>query len=89
MEKKHTLTDKELENLICVGSIEVDKSYIENICSYCRVEPICYCGITGCNFLRNQIVKELKGLTSDQLIDLVFNNEKYDGRKRRQREQTR
>jgi len=81
MEKKHTLTDKELENLICVGSIEVEKSYIENICSYCRNEPICYCDLTSCNFLRNQIVKELKRLTSDQLLDLVFNHKKYGGHK--------
>lgn len=81
MEKKHTLTDKELEILICVGSIEVEKSYIENICSYCRIEPICYCGLTSCNFLRNQIVKELKRLTSDQLLDLVFNHKEYGGHK--------
>ena len=74
MEKKHTLTVQELENLICVGSIEVEKSYIENICSYCRNEPICYCDLTSCNFLRNQIVKELKRLTSDQRLDLVFNH---------------
>ena len=81
MEKKHTLTVQELENLICVGSIEVEKSYIENICSYCRNEPICYCDLTSCNFLRNQIVKELKRLTSDQLLDLVFNHKKYGGHK--------
>lgn len=81
MEKKHTLTVKELENLICVGSIEVEKSYIENICSYCRNEPICYCDLTSCNFLRNQIVKELKRLTSDQLLDLVFNHKEYGGHK--------
>lgn len=81
MEKKHTLTDQELDNLICVGSIEAEKSYIENICSYCRNEPICYCDLTSCNFLRNQIVKELKLLTSDQLLDLVFNHKKYGGHK--------
>ena len=81
MEKKHTLTDKELENLICVGSIEVEKSYIEKMCSYCRIEPICYAGITGCDFLRKHIVKELKRLTSDQLLDLVFNHKEYGGHK--------
>ena len=81
MEIKHTLTDKELENLIRVGSIKVEKSYIEKMCSYCTNEPICYFGVRGCDFIRKQIVKELKRLTSDQLLDLVFNHKEYGGHK--------
>lgn len=81
MEKKHTLTDKELENLILIGVIEVEQDYKDKMCSYCTNEPICYFGITGCDFIRKQIVKELKDLTSDQLLDLAFTNKKYGGKK--------
>lgn len=81
MEKKHTLTDEELDNLIRVGSIRVDQSYIDKICSYCKNEPVCYCSVGRCYFLRKQIVAKLKDLTSDQLMDLVFNNKKYGGKK--------
>ena len=81
MEKKHTLTDQELENLICVGSIKVEQDYKDKMCSYCTNEPICYFDVTGCDFILKQIVKELKDLTSDQLMDLVFNNKKYGGKK--------
>lgn len=81
MEKKHTLTDEELDNLIRVGSIRVDQSYIDKICSYCKNEPVCYCSVGRCDYLRKQIVAKLKDLTSDQLMDLVFNNKKYGGKK--------
>ncbi len=81
MEIKHTLTDEELDNLIRVGSIRVDQSYIDKICSYCKNEPVCYCSVGRCDFLRKQIVAKLKDLTSDQLMDLVFNNKKYGGKK--------
>lgn len=81
MEIKHTLTDEELDNLIRVGSIRVDQSYIDKICSYCKNEPVCYCSVGRCDYLRKQIVAKLKDLTSDQLMDLVFNNKKYEGKK--------
>lgn len=81
MEKKHTLTGQQLENLICVGSIKVEQDYKDKMCSYCTNEPICQYDVTGCDFILKQIVKELKDLTSDQLMDLVFNNKKYGGKK--------
>lgn len=81
MEKKHTLTGQQLENLIWVGSIKVEKDYKDKMCSYCTNEPICCFDETGCDFIIRQIVKELKDLTSDQLMDLVFNNKKYGGKK--------
>lgn len=81
MEKKHTLTGQQLENLICVGSIKVEQDYKDKMCSYCTNEPICCFDATGCDFIVRQIVKELKDLTSDQLMDLAFNNKKYGGKK--------
>lgn len=80
MGKKHTLTDKELEYLICARSIKVEKDYKDKMCSYCTNESICYY-VIGCDYILHQIVKELKRLTSDQLLDLVFNNKKYGGKK--------
>lgn len=81
MGKKHTLTGQQLEKLICVGSIKVEQDYKDKMCSYCTNEPICYFDVTGCDFILKQIVKELKDLTSDQLMDLVFNHKKYGGHK--------
>lgn len=81
MEKKHTLTGKQLENLIYIGSIKVEQDYKDKMCSYCTNEPICYYDVKGCDFIIKQIVKELKRLTSDQLLDLVFNHKEYGGHK--------